>query len=69
MLVEIVQKEFLVEKKFEGVKESPWRDVDFHESSIIRINISKSRKAQSVPLSDPLAHELKESLDSNNQPF
>lgn len=34
-----------------------WSDVDFHES-IIRINISKSRKAQSVPLSEALAREL-----------
>ncbi|MGE6541098.1 tyrosine-type recombinase/integrase [Bacillus luti] len=34
-----------------------WQDVDFQES-IIRINISKSRKAQSVPLSEALAREL-----------
>lgn len=34
-----------------------WLDVDFSES-LIRINTSKSRKAQSVPLSETLAREL-----------
>lgn len=34
-----------------------WQDVDFSES-LIHIRVSKSRKTQSVPLSDSLAREL-----------
>lgn len=36
-----------------------WQDVDFSES-LIQIRVSKSRKSQSVPLSDSLARELLE---------
>ncbi|MED3269600.1 tyrosine-type recombinase/integrase [Bacillus thuringiensis] len=43
--------------RFGEIERSNWSDVDFQES-IIRINISKSRKAQSVPLSEALAREL-----------